>query len=394
MRRLATITFLTIGLFVFGQNLKTIRPEIGSSNNFSKKQQVVWQNILDKYSKINSGDLGYEELSKSDKALIDSLEMGYGPLTEGPGCSWYCGGEMYKVSSNSYLSNQGSINYKPDNIHDFDLFTSWIPDTAGGVIGKKINFHFKPLSPRVNKIIVYNGYLKNYELFKSNSRVKTFRLLVNSKPYALLELRDTTASQIFTIAPLQSKEKKKDLILTLEIIEIYKGSKYSDVAISEINFDGLDVHCFGAGTLIAMADNSTRPIEQIKKGDKVKTYNFQTKKSANAYVTKTINRKHTNLFKLVFKDREIISTDDHPFWSEKKKWASLNPQKSNSNYEQTKEISKLQIGDKVFIPSENIFTELNSIEKLNSGLQTYTIELRTSDNFIANGLLVKTEKTK
>jgi Ataxin-1 and HBP1 module (AXH) len=394
MRRLATIILLTIRIIVFGQNLQTIRPEIGSVNNFSKKQQVIWQNILDKYSKINSGDIDYEKLSIRDKALIDSLELGYGPMTQGPGCSWYCGGEMYKVTSNSYLSNQGSINYKPENIHDFDLFTAWVPDTTGGIIGKKINFHFKPLSPRVNKIIVYNGYLKNYELFKSNSRVKTLRMLINRKPYALLKLSDTTASQTFTIRPLQSREKKKDLIVTLEILEVYKGSKYSDVAISEINFDGLDVHCFGAGTKISMADSSTKPIEQIKQGDIVKTYNFQTKKQVNAYVAKIINRKHTNLFKLVFKDGEIISTDDHPFWTEKNKWASLNPQKSNSNYEQTKEITQLQIGDKVFIPSEIIYTELTSIEKLNGIQQTYTIELKTSDNFIANGLLVKTEKAK
>lgn len=394
MRRLATIIFLTIGLFVFGQNLKTLKPEIGISHNFSKKQQVVWQNILDTYSKIETVGFDYEKLSKRDKALIDSLEMGYGPMTLGPGCSWYCGGQMTKVTSDSHLNNQGANNYKPENIHDIDLFTAWIPDTIGGVIGKKINFHFEPLSPRVSKIIVYNGYIKNYELFKSNSRVKTFRLLVNDKPYALLELSDTTASQTFTITPQQSKKKNIDLILTFEIVDVYKGTKYSDVAVSEINFDGLDVHCFGAGTKIAMADNSTKSIEQIKQGDKVKTYNFTTKKLETTYVTKIINRKHSNLYKLVFKDCEIISTDDHPFWTEKKKWSSLNHLKSNSNYEQKTKIKNLKIGDKVFIPTKNIFTELTTIEKINGEQETFTLELTTGDNFVANGLLVKTEKTK
>ena len=218
--------------------------------------------------------------------------------------------------------------------------------------------------------------------------------MVNSKPYAILELSDTTASQTFKTVPLQSKNRKKDLILTFEIIDIYKGTKNSVVAVSEINFDGLDVHCFGAGTKITMADNSTKTIEQIKKGDKVKTYNFSTKKLENVYVTKTINSIHSNLFKLVFKDCEIITTDDHPFWTEKKQWSSLNSQKSNSNYEQMKEVMDLQIGDKVFIPAKNIFTELISIDKLKTGEQTYTIEMKTRDNYIANGLLVKAEKAK
>ncbi len=238
------MTFLTtlISVFSFGQTLKVIKPKIGTPNNYSKQEQILWQTIIDKYEKVNSGDLNYEKLSSNEKILIDSLEMGYGPMTEGPGCSWYCGGQMYKVSSNSYLKEQGNINYKPNNIHDFDLFTAWIPDTTGGVIGKKINFHFKPLSPRVNEILIYNGYIKNSDLFKANSRVKKFKLYINNVYYATLELADTTAQQSFKIPPTQSKDKKKDLILTFEIIEIYKGEKYIDVAVSEINFSGIDVH--------------------------------------------------------------------------------------------------------------------------------------------------------
>jgi len=202
----------------------------------------MWQIILDKYDKIKSGDLAYGKLAPNEQALIDSLEGGYGPLTEGPGCSWYCGGQMYKVTSNSYLKEQGNTNYKPDNIHDFNLFTAWVPDTTNGVIGKKINFHFKPLSPRVTEILIYNGYIKNTELFKANARVKKFRLYINDVYYATLELADTAARQAFKITPTQSKDKKQDLILTLEIAEVYKGEKYTDVAVSEINFNGIDVH--------------------------------------------------------------------------------------------------------------------------------------------------------
>jgi hypothetical protein len=232
----------TITVYSFGQALKTIKPTIGKANNYSKQEQITWQTTIEKYSKLNSGDLDYNKLKPEDKILIDNLEMGVGPITEGPGCSWYCGGQMYKTTSTSYLKEQGNITYNPENIHDFNLFTAWIPDTTNGVIGKKINFHFKPLSPRVNEIKIYNGYIKNIDLFKANSRVKKFKLYINNLYYATLELADTTAQQSFKIQTIQSKDKKTDLILTFEIVEIYRGDKYIDIAVSEINFGGIDVH--------------------------------------------------------------------------------------------------------------------------------------------------------
>lgn len=233
---------MTVFSFSFAQTVKTIKPTIGGNNNYSKKEQQQWQQALDNSAKMDAGELSYEKLAPKDKAFIDSMEMGYGPMTEGPGCSWYCGGQLYKITADESLKDQGNISYKTDNIHDFDLFTAWVPDTTNGVIGKKVNFHFKPLSPRVNKINIYNGYIKNYDLFKANARVKTFMLYINNVPYAILQLSDTTACQSFKIEPVRSNVKNKDLILTFEIREIYAGDKYTEVAVSEINFDGLDVH--------------------------------------------------------------------------------------------------------------------------------------------------------
>jgi hypothetical protein len=229
------LTFLTTAITImsFGQAIKTLKPSIGAPINYSKQEQLLWQKVMDKESKT-----GYEKLSSTEKSLIDSIEMGVGPITDF-GCSWYCGGRVDKVTSDSWLKETGSNNYKPDNIHDFNLLTAWIPDTTNGVIGKKISFHFEPLSPRVNEILIYNGYIKNYDLFKANSRVKKFQFYIDGRYYATLDLADTTAQQSFKIPPTQSKDKNTDLILTFEITEIYKGDKYLDVAVSEINFNGL-----------------------------------------------------------------------------------------------------------------------------------------------------------
>jgi hypothetical protein len=236
------ISTLSFVISVSGQSLPTIKSTVKASNNFKKIDQVIWEKALDQYAKINSGDIDYEKISEIDKKMIDSLESGYGPLTQGPGCSWYCGGGPYKITASTYLKDDRKITYKPDNIHDFDLFTAWVPDNTNGSLGKKINFHFKPFAPRVNEILIWNGYIKNIDIWKSNSRVAKFKMFVNGKPTAILELKDIKNTQSFKINPIQSTDSTRDLILTLEILEVYKGTKYDDVAVSEIGFDGLDVH--------------------------------------------------------------------------------------------------------------------------------------------------------
>jgi hypothetical protein len=393
-RYLLIVILLISGLSVSGQTLPIVYPTIKTSNVYTKEEQIIWQKAIDQYLKINSGEMDYNDIYAQDRKMVDSLEMGYGPMTNGPGCSWYCAGGPDTVTASSYLKNDEKINYLPDNIHDFHLFTAWVPDTAKGSIGEKVHFHFTPFSPRVNEIIIYNGYIKNTYLWKANARVAKFKLLINGKPIAILALKDVNNAQSFKINPVQSTDSTKDLILTLEILEIYKGAIYKDVVVSEINFNGLDVHCFTAGTQITMADSSTKSIEQIAIDDWVMAFDTATNKLVKAQVSKIIQARHTNLIKLKFSDREVIATDDHPFWTANKNWASVNPAKSNNNYEQSTEVKLLVVGDKIFVASENCFTELIGVEKIEEEQMTFTLELKNGNSFIANGLLVKTEMVK
>ena len=143
-----------------------------------------------------------------------------------------------------------------------------------------------------------------------------------------------------------------------------------------------------------MSDNSLKNIESISAGDMVKSYDFENKKLIDVKVTKLRSATHSNLLKIKLADAEIIATDDHPFWIDKNVWAAVDAEKANRNYIHKTKVEKLQIGDKVFMPEKNIFSEIIGIEKINTSQITYTIELSGSDNFIANGLSVKTETVK
>lgn len=390
MNHFTLILTILISSLTYGQDLPVIEPKVFDAVNYTKSEQVYWEKAMSLMSKVNSGELNYgEQMSREEIKAIDSLEMMYGPMTEGVGCSWYCGGGPYKITASSYLQEQGKITYLPDNIHDFDLLTAWVPK---GTIGMKINFHFKPFAPRVNEILLWNGYIKNVDLWKANSRVAKFKLYVNGEPKAILNLVDSTNAQSFKINPVQSTDSTKDMILTLEIIEIHKGTKYSDVAISEVNFNGLDVHCFAKGTMISLANGKSKEIQNIQPSDTILTFDIKQEKLVNATNPILITARHSNLFKLCFKDREITVTDDHPFWTHKKKWASLNPDKSNQNYLQKEPVMLLSVGDKIFVPVDNSFLEIMDITQIQKEQLTYTLEIENGTSFIANGLLVKTEK--
>lgn len=75
-------------------------------------------------------------------------------------------------------------------------------------------------------------------------------MYVDDKPYAILNLADSRQEQFFKFEPLgygdredwNKLQNKPWWAIKFEILEVYKGEKYDDTAITEIYFDGIDVH--------------------------------------------------------------------------------------------------------------------------------------------------------
>lgn len=168
----------------------------------------------------------------------------------GGGCSWYCGGVVDSITCSSYLSEQSGINYHPKNAHDFNYKSVWVEGSKGNGIGESLTYHFPANLPRITSIIIANGYVKNKTAWLANSRVKKLKVYWNDNPLAILNLKDIRAEQKFRFEPIgytlkldNDKLKIKDQwTLRFEILDIYPGIKYEDVVISEIFFDGIDVH--------------------------------------------------------------------------------------------------------------------------------------------------------
>ena len=388
------------------ENIKEMQPKLGRLLEFPPQMEKDWQRCVDFLESVGHD---FEKLTAQQKTLIE--KMGYCETKGGPwdiiggGCSWYCGGGPSKVTASSYLkSNNPNFSYVPQNAHDLSYKTAWVEGVKGHGIGEYLTYYFSATSARVTEIIIANGIVVSEKLYRDNSRVKKLKMYINNKPVAILNLKDVRREQTFSFEPIgrfypvdidqEELAKLPDWTLKFEILEVYPGDKYEDTAITQIYFSGIDVHCFAAGTKILMQDNSLKNIELIKEGDIVKSYDFKNKKLIDSKVTKLVSATHCNLLKLKFADNEIITTADHPFWIDKNIWAAVDAEKANKNYFQKTKVGSLKIGDKIFIPQKNIFSEILEIEPVNMKQITYTIELAESDNFIANGLLVKTEIVK
>jgi hypothetical protein len=242
MKNLITIIFITLNFInSYGQNeLKTFEP----SSQYSPDLSIKTENEINRQTEL----LIKDSLTENEKSELNTLVHKYGEVVESVwdivdgGCSWYCGGGNYKVSASSELITQKNNKYVAISANDLSYKTAWIEGKDDNGIGEFIEFYFKNKSPRITSIIISNGYMKSDNAWENNNRVKLLKLYVNGKVFGLLKLTDTKTDQTFKIGTFGHNENESDLVLKFEILEVYKGEKYNDTAITEIYFDGIDVH--------------------------------------------------------------------------------------------------------------------------------------------------------
>ncbi|MCR5455275.1 MAG: hypothetical protein K6F33_09845, partial [Bacteroidales bacterium] len=223
-----------------------------SSWAFSDKGAADYDKAV-KLIESKDGNLTEEEWEYVAKLGYDEMYESYWDMI-GMGDGWYCGtGAPTNITASSRLASQGSNNYSEKNMHDFKCNTPWVEGVKGYGIGEWVEYTFEANSSRITEIKVVNGYNKSEAAWKNNSRVKTLKVYKNGKPFAILNLRDDRSIQVFEVEPLTDT---KVWTMRFEIVDVYKGDKWDDTAISEIYFDGLDVLCFAPGTKVMLADGS------------------------------------------------------------------------------------------------------------------------------------------
>lgn len=155
------------------------------------------------------------------------------------GCSLGCA-IGWNMTASSNLETHNGIYYGIDNIEDGDNTTAWVEGEPGYGIGEKIIITFQENNSHeisFYEIGLNNGYCKSKDTWKDNSRVKKAELKKNGETILILNFLDTMYSQFFRWDTEYLSVTNGDVI-TIEILEVYKGDKFEDTAISDLYLMG------------------------------------------------------------------------------------------------------------------------------------------------------------
>ncbi len=246
-------TFLSMALVLAGLSAQAQGPNPNSANNLPMvKPEHVW--LMPSDAELAEWKSLNEQASIEDADLPQNMWDRYEKLGENPvledlysgKCSWYCGGEVQRVTASSHLKSQGKFNYLPKNAHDFDHESAWVEGAQGQGVGEWLEYEFAGACPRVTGVKILAGYVKSKTAYESNSRPKYIKVYYRSKPICILDLQDVRGMQEFDLekfGPFGYHDSEKPAWrLRFEILDVYPGTKYQDTAISELEFDGIDVH--------------------------------------------------------------------------------------------------------------------------------------------------------
>lgn len=151
------------------------------------------------------------------------------------------------VTATSWLPSDRR-DYFPENLIDNDPSTAWVEGVKGDGRGEKVTLHASPSFSiihagflLVERIGIVNGFAANRDLFSANNRVKKLKVGYSTcKPCSdelgpveaeplVFDLEDSMEMQFLRFAkPLPVSN------LTVEILEVFKGAKYDDTCISEL----------------------------------------------------------------------------------------------------------------------------------------------------------------
>ena len=133
---------------------------------------------------------------------------------------------IQKITSDSELFDKQK-RYCVDNLIDKKSGTSWVEGNSNDKGSITIEFSGRTI---IRNIYIRNGF-HNPEYYYANNRARNIEILFRNG-YARYRLNDNPGFQ-----KISFPESIATNILTINIIDSYRGDKYNDTCISEITFD-------------------------------------------------------------------------------------------------------------------------------------------------------------
>jgi hypothetical protein len=137
----------------------------------------------------------------------------------------------YSINASSYLTEK-TIVHKPDRIWDGNKTTAWVEGKANDGIGEYVFIDFGS-NKDISTINIINGYAKEERLYYSNNRVRILGIEFDNGKSFEYTLQDKTINYQTIVL----KEAVNTDSVKLIIKDVYKGNKYRDTCISEVEIN-------------------------------------------------------------------------------------------------------------------------------------------------------------
>ena len=146
--------------------------------------------------------------------------------------------------------------------------------------------------------------------------------------------------------------------------------------------------CFAEGSLIWCGDGNYKPIEQIKVGNIVMTYNQEINGFEPKEVTYTMTPKEDEIYKFTFweNDKELYMTDAHPILGADHKWYAMDPFKCLVEHHMSAE-PLTQNTELLYIERELMTVSLKNIEMVGEQTVYNLSRVTDNENFIVDGFV-------
>ncbi len=206
-----------------------------------------------------------------------------------------------------------------------------------------------------------------------------------------LEIGDELLAQNGTWIKIYSIEPRNNLIKTYTFsVNLYPHDYFANgilVSNSASPTAICKLACFVSGTKVTMADGSERPIEEIKKGSRVLSYNLTT----HSYAESTVTAVYHYVGDVYSINNGILKlTDNHPLFVKKPDgrmvWAAIDP--NGSSAYKLNDVKKLEIGDYLLL-SNGSWSKILSIGPASNNVDVYTLVMSSPYTFFANGILAR-----
>lgn len=138
--------------------------------------------------------------------------------------------ECTDISATSEMK-EGNVVYEAKSLWDYRNLKPWVEGVNGSGIGQKISIEYDTIF-RFHGILVSNGFVdfNRPHLFSSNNRVKRIKVTFgNTGTFEEFDLEDSPNFQKLSFEGGQNVK-----FITIEILDIYKGSRYDDTCINKI----------------------------------------------------------------------------------------------------------------------------------------------------------------